>query len=83
MQAMRLILSSAGVLGSVAMLAMPSGASVADVYVTRPRAVVVAPAPRVYVAPSRTVAVSSGCATRTARVWVDGRYIYRTVRTCP
>jgi hypothetical protein len=78
---MRMLFSAAPALGSVAALAIPSGASLADVYVVRPRPIVVAPAPRAYVAPA--VAVSSSCATRSVRVWVDSRYVYRAVRVCP
>jgi hypothetical protein len=67
----------------VAMLILPSRASAADinVYTYGPRPVVVAPAPRAYVAPARTV-VGPRCITRSARVWVNGRYIYRAVRQC-
>jgi len=79
-----ILLSSAVALSSVAMLILPSGASAADinVYAYGPRPVVVAPAPRVYVAPARTVVVGSRCVVRSARIWVNGRYIYRTVRQC-
>jgi hypothetical protein len=47
-----------------------------------PRAPLVAPATRVYVGPAAAVAVAPRCVTRSVRVWVDGRYIYRTVRHC-
>jgi hypothetical protein len=84
MPATRILLSSTVALSSVAMLILPSGASAADinVYTYGPRPVVVAPAPRVYVAPARTAVVGPRCVTRSARVWVNGRYIYRTVRQC-
>jgi hypothetical protein len=77
-------LSSAVALSSVAMLVLPTGASAADinVYAYGPRPVVVAPAPRVYVAPASTAVVGPRCVTRSARVWVNGKYIYRTVRHC-
>jgi hypothetical protein len=88
----RNVLSATIALSSVAMLILPSAASAADVtvytYGARPVVVapaprvVVAPAPRVYVAPARTAVVGPRCVTRSARVWVNGRYIYRTVRNC-
>jgi hypothetical protein len=80
----RNVLSATIALSSVAMLILPSAASAADVtvYTYGARPVVVAPAPRVYVAPARTAVVGPRCVTRSARVWVNGRYIYRTVRNC-
>ncbi|MFM9846508.1 MAG: hypothetical protein ACKVP3_05030 [Hyphomicrobiaceae bacterium] len=87
-----ILMSSTVALSSVAMLILPSSANAADVnvhtYGARP--VVVAPAPRVYVAPAhrvyvapaRAAVVGPRCVTRSARVWVNGRYIYRTVRQC-
>jgi hypothetical protein len=80
----RNVLSATIVLSSVAMLILPSAASAADVtvYTYGARPVVVAPAPRVYVAPARIAVVGPRCVTRSARVWVNGRYIYRTVRQC-
>jgi hypothetical protein len=66
------------------MLILPSGASAADinVYTYGARPVVVAPAPRVYVAPARAAVVGPRCVTRTGRVWVNGRFVYRSVRHC-
>ncbi len=80
----RNVLSATIALSSVAMLILPSAASAADVtvYTYGARPVVVAPAPRVYVAPARTAVVGPRCVTRSARVWVNGRYIYRTVLNC-
>jgi hypothetical protein len=80
----RNVLSATIVLSSVAMLILPSAASAADVtvYTYGARPVVVAPAPRVYVAPARIAVAGPRCVTRSARVWVNGRYIYRTVRQC-
>jgi hypothetical protein len=62
---------------ALAALAAPSIASAAEVYVYRPRpvsvhrTVVIAPVPVAHV-----------CKTRVMRVWVNGRYISRAVRTC-
>lgn len=80
----RTLLSSAVALSSVAMLILPSSASAADinVYTYGPRPVVVAPAPRVYVAPARAAVVGPRCVVRTGRVWVNGRFVYRSVRHC-
>lgn len=80
----RFLLSSTIALSSVGLLAIPSSASAADVnvYAYGPRPVLVAPAPRVYVAPTRAVVVAPRCVTRTARIWVAGRYVYRAVRDC-
>ena len=49
-------------------LAIPTTAGAADINIYGPRPVVVAPAPRVYVAPARTVVVTPRCVTHTARV---------------
>jgi hypothetical protein len=83
MQSARILLSL-GVLGSAAMLGLSHNAQAADVtvYTYGPRAPLVAPATRVYVGPAGAVAVAPRCVTRSVRVWVDGRYIYRTVRRC-
>ena len=79
-----ILLSATVALSSVPMLILPSSASAADinVYTYGARPVVVAPAPRVYVAPARSAVVGPRCVTRSARVWINGRYIYRTVRQC-
>jgi hypothetical protein len=74
---------SAVALTAVAILALPSTAG-ADVYVVRPRPVIVAPPPplppgAVYLAPTPAGPV---CTTRTVRVWVNGAYTYRAVQTC-
>ena len=76
--------SSIFALSSVAMLFLPSVARAADVnvYSYGARPAFVAPAPRVYVAPPRAVVVGPRCVTRSARVWINGRYIYRTARHC-
>ncbi len=74
---------------AVAALALPAGAS-ADVYVVRPRPIVVAPPvpPGAYVAPGPAyvapgpVYAAPVCTTRTVRVWVNGVYTYRAVRHC-
>jgi hypothetical protein len=65
----------------MAMLAVPSGASAADIDVDiyRPRPVYVAP--RVVVAPG-VVTTRNGCVTRRARIWVGNHYAYRAVRRC-
>jgi hypothetical protein len=78
------LLSSTVALSSVAMLLLPSGARPADVnvYTYGARPVLVAPAPRVYVAPPRATVVGPRCVTRSTRVWVNGRYIYKTARHC-
>jgi hypothetical protein len=84
MSATSFLLLSTAALSSAALFAIPSRASAADVsvYAYGPRPVLVAPAPRVYVAPARTVVVAPRCVTRSARIWVAGRYVYRAVRTC-
>ena len=84
MSTTRTVLSATLALSSLAIFILPSGASAADVtvYTYRARPVVVAPAPRVYVAPARVTVVGPRCVARSARVWVNGRYIYRTVRQC-
>ncbi len=78
------LLSSAIALSSAAMLFIPSVAYARDVnvYTYGPRPVIVAPGPRVFVAPPRAVVVAPRCVTRSARVLVNGRYVYRTVRHC-
>jgi hypothetical protein len=76
-------LSLGSVLGGFAAFALPSAAEAdVSIYAYGPRPVLVAPAPRVYVAPARTVTVGPSCVTRSVRIWVDGRYVYRNVRTC-
>lgn len=80
----RVILPSIAALGSLTALVMPSAARAADVtvYAYGPRPVLVAQAPRVYVRPAGVVTVSPSCVTRSVRVWVAGRYVYRNVRAC-
>lgn len=81
----RLAPAAALAIATVATLAFPAGAS-ADVYVVRPRPVVVAPPlpPGVYVAPAPAYVAPAApvCTTRTVRVWVNGVYTYRPVRHC-
>ncbi len=74
MRVLHSTLSIAAAAGAMATFAVPSSA-VAGVVVIRPRPV--------FVAPARVVTVGPACVTRTARVWVDGRTVTRTVRTCP
>jgi hypothetical protein len=74
----------AGGIAALAAIAAPSIASAAEVYVYRPNPVRVyhaAPAatPVVVVTP---VPATRECTTRVVRVWVDGRYVSRAVRTC-
>jgi hypothetical protein len=84
MPATRFLLPSIAALGPMMAFAIPSGAGAADVniYAYGPRPVYVAPPPRVYVRPAGVVTVSPRCVTRSVRVWVNGRYAYRTVRSC-
>jgi hypothetical protein len=82
MKALPSLFSAAGICATSAMLAAPSSANAADVYVYGARPVAVVPAPRVYVAPASTVTVTPSCATRSVRVWTGDRYVYRTVRVC-
>jgi hypothetical protein len=75
----------AGAVAALAAIAAPSITSAAEVYVYRPNPVRVyraAPAvtyPVVVVAP---VPAARVCTTRVVRVWVDGHYVSRAVRTC-
>jgi hypothetical protein len=80
----RFLLLPIAALGSLAALAVPSPASAADVnvYTYGYRPVIVAPPPRVYVKPAGVVTVGPRCVTRSVRVWVAGRWVYRNVRTC-
>jgi hypothetical protein len=73
MRVLHTTLSIAGAAAVMATFAIPSSA-IADVVVYRPRPV--------YVAPARVMTVAPACVTRTARVWVDGRTVTRTVRSC-
>jgi hypothetical protein len=80
----RFLLSSIAALCPLAVLAVPFTAGAADinVYTNGPRPVIVDPAPRVYVRPAGVVTVGPRCVTRSVRVWVAGRYVYRNVRVC-
>lgn len=74
----------AGGVAALAAIAAPSVASAADVYVYRPKVVRVYHAPPV-VTPVVVVApvpAARVCTTRVVRVWVDGDYVSRAVRTC-
>jgi hypothetical protein len=74
----------AGAVAALAAIAAPSIASAAEVYVSRPNPV------RVYHAPPAATPVvvvtpipaTRVCTTRVVRVWVDGHYVSRAVRTC-
>ncbi len=74
----------AGCIAALAAIAAPSNASAAEVYVYRPNLV------RVYHAPPAvtpvvvvtSVPATRVCTTRVVRVWVDGHYVSRAVRTC-
>lgn len=81
MTKIRLFPAACAAIAALAPLAFSAGAA-ADVYVVRPRPVLVAPPPPpgVYVAPA--VRVTPVCTTRTVRVWVNGAYTYRAVRSC-
>ncbi len=68
MSAKSLCVSAAAALTAAVFLAIPTTAGAADINIYGPRPVVVAPAPRVYVAPARTVVVTPRCVTHTARV---------------
>ena len=78
MKSSRFLPAAGAAIAAAGAFVFPADAT-ADVYVVRPRPIVVAPPPPpgVYVAP-----VAPVCTTRAVRVWVNGAYTYRAVRTC-
>ena len=74
---MRVPATAVAVAASIGALSIIAAAQPADA------AVFVARAPRVAVARAGVVTIGPACATRTMRVWVAGRFVYRSVRACP